>query len=94
MNPIDLKNNNYASYLEANINRKCTVRVLGIHGFEQSGMLVGIAQCTRQELTGMAGFIADVPIYKICLMAISKDGIKPVWINTLLIDDINDIQFL
>lgn len=41
----------------------------------------------------MAGFITDVPIYKICMMTDIDNRIAPVWINTLLIEDIGDIKF-
>lgn len=92
MNPIII--NQYIEHLNSNRNKECTIRVFGSNGFVLNGMFVGVSPCEPKELTNMAGFIADIPIYKICLMANGSDRIVPVWINSLLIDDIADILFV
>lgn len=92
MNPIIF--NQYIDQLNANKSKECSIRVLGSNGFILNGMFVGVSQCKTSEITDMAGFIADVPIYKISMMAKEPDRIVPVWINSLLIDDIADIQFV
>lgn len=94
MNPIEFLNKGYASLLEANKNKKCQIQVLGPDGFTLTGLFLGISKCSEKELTDTAGFCTGVPIYKLCIMANEPDRIIPVWINTLLIDDITDIQFL
>lgn len=93
MNPIEFQNNGYADILKANEKRRCEIRVLGNNGFTLKGVFVAVTKCRDNELTEMAGFCTDIPIYKICIMAEETDGIYPVWINTLLIDDITDIKF-
>ena len=75
-------------------NKKCEIQVLGPNGFTLTGVFVGIIRCGNKELTDMAGFCTDVPIYKLCIMANEPDRIIPVWINILLIDNITDIKFL
>lgn len=92
MNPIVF--NQYVEQLNANKNRECSIRVLGANGFVLNGMFLGVSQCEPKELPDMAGFITDVPIHKICMMVKESDRIVPVWINSLLIDDIADIQFV
>ena len=74
-------------------NKMCLIQVLGRRGFSVKSMLAGVSQCTDKELTGMAGLIAVVPIYKICIMA-EGEQITPMWINTLLIEHFSDIQFI
>lgn len=92
MNPIIF--NQYIPQLNENKNRECIVSVLGPQGFVFKGMFVGVTQCDFQELSVMAGFIAGIPIHKICIMANVSERIVPMWINSLLIDDITDIQFV
>lgn len=92
MNPLIF--NQYVDQLNTNKNRECTIRVLGPNGFVLNGVFLDASPCGSKELIDMAGFIADVPIYKISMMANEPDRIVPVWINTLLIDDIADIQFV
>lgn len=91
MNPIVF--NQYVEQLNANKNRECSIKVLGANGFVLNGMFLGVSQCEPKELTDMAGFITDVPIYKICMMAQEPDRIVPVWVNSLLIEEIGDIKF-
>lgn len=91
MNPLIF--NQYVVQLNAFKNRDCTIRVLGANGFALQGTFFGAAPCNPKELNVMAGFITDVPIYKICMMANMDDRIAPVWINSLLIEDIGDIKF-
>lgn len=91
MNPLIF--NQYVNALNEHKNQECTIRVLGASGFELHGMFLGVTQCASKELTSQAGFIADTPIYKLCMMANEPDRIVPVWINSLLIDEITDIKF-
>ena len=91
MNPLIF--NQYVNALNEHKEKKCTIRVLGVNGFVLQGTFFGAAPCNPKELTDMAGFITDVPIYKICMMADMDDRIAPVWINTLLIEYIGDIKF-
>lgn len=94
MNPIIF--NQHIPQLNVNKNRECAISVLGPHGFVLKGMFVGVTQCNPQELSAMAGFIANIniPIHKICIMVNESGRIVPMWINSLLIDDIRDIQFI
>lgn len=92
MNPIIF--NQHIPQLNVNKNRECAISVLGPHGFVLKGMFVGVTQCNPTELSIMAGFMADIPINKICIMANESGQIVPIWINSLLIDDITDIQFV
>lgn len=55
MNPIEFQNNNYASILEVNKDRMCTIQVLGVNGPQLKGTFLGVAQCKANELTIMAG---------------------------------------
>ena len=96
MNPVEFLNNGCVEMLKAHENQKCCIRLLGQYGPIYEGMFIGVSLCKENELQGMAGFCIDVPIYKICVMVdnLPEHGIVPLWINTLLIDDINDIQFI
>ena len=93
MNPIEFEKNRYATMLEAFKEKKCEIRILGQHGFILTGKFIGVRECKANELTEMAGFCTTDPIYKLCMLA-EMDGIQPVWINTLLIESIDDIKFL
>lgn len=96
MNPVDFRKNGYVEMLKAHENQKCRIRLLGQYGPIYEGMFIGVSHCKDNELQEMAGFCIDVPIYKICVMVdnLPGRGIVPLWINTLLIEDINDIQFI
>ena len=96
MNPVEFLNNGYARMLKTNKNKRCRVRLLGQYGPVYEGVFIGVHQCKENELEEMAGFCLDVPVYKFCVLVdnIPERGIVAVWINTLLIDDVNDIQFI
>lgn len=96
MNPIEFLNYGCVEMLKSHENQKCRVQLLGQNGPVYEGMFIGVALCKENELQEMAGFCIDVPIYKICVLVdnLPERGIIPLWINTLLIDDMNDIQFI
>lgn len=93
MNPIEFHEKAYVDMLNSKRERMCRVQVLGHRGFSVKGMFLGISPCLDKELTDMAGFVADVPIYKIAIMA-EGERLTPMWINILLIEHINDIEFV
>lgn len=91
MNPIEFINNNYPAYLETKKNCKCRINLPD--GTYLEGMFVGISVCDK--LSEMQGFILDIPIYRLCVMHNPPEGgIEPVWVNTLLIDSMQDIIFM
>lgn len=96
MNPVEFLKNGCVEMLKSHEKQKCRIRLLGQDGPIYEGMFIGVSPCKGNELQGMAGFCIDVPIYKICIMVdnLHEHGMVPLWINTLLIDDINDIQFI
>lgn len=96
MNPVEFLRNGYVEMLKSHENKKCRIKLLGQDELVYEGVFIGVHQCKEEELEEMAGFCLDVPVYKICVLVdnIPERGIVAVWINTFLIDDISDIQFL
>lgn len=90
MNPIDFINNGYLDYLKSKINFEC--RIFLQDGTFLEGMLMGIHECGK--LLDMEGFINEYPIHKLLIMHRNPDGtLAPVWINILLIDNIESVIF-
>ncbi len=93
MNPIEFQRNGYAERLNRHKESRCEIRILGYDDFIVKGVFLGVSKCKDNEIPVMGGFFVDTPIYKICIIA-QGERCEPMWINTLLVDDISDIKFI